>query len=298
MSATKPDPDPAPFPFLRLPAEIRNRVYDFATQEMEGKTARLFPKPTPEPNILDKDLQPIESIGLMGVCQQIRKEFRPLFCGAWHVQIEMPSLFSFLATFAPLHIPNSPIAEITTRTRHDPPNMQNWDLWSFSQTINRLPNTVWKFGQRHRENRTHIYDCRCRHFNQVLTKVSILAREDTFVKLAPVPILKIRLDHVRKARGFSLNKWRILLQNEGDKLTSDQEMKVKELCQALSDLLPPNRARGTYRWGVHDMNEVLASRNLADVHVKVNNSKGQFMTKYVWQGERNTMTKKGVGKGK
>ncbi|EDU44184.1 predicted protein [Pyrenophora tritici-repentis Pt-1C-BFP] len=199
MSATKPDPDPAPFPFLRLPAEIRNRVYDFATQEMEGKTARLFPKPTPEPNILDKDLQPIESIGLMGVCQQI---------------------------------------------------------------------------------------------------LSILAREDTFVKLAPVPILKIRLDHVRKARGFSLNKWRILLQNEGDKLTSDQEMKVKELCQALSDLLPPNRARGTYRWGVHDMNEVLASRNLADVHVKVNNSKGQFMTKYVWQGERNTMTKKGVGKGK
>ncbi|KAF1840393.1 uncharacterized protein K460DRAFT_360077 [Cucurbitaria berberidis CBS 394.84] len=84
---------------LELPAEIRNRIYNFAEKDygVEDFAPLLRPlKPVAPRNAWFRSF-----IGLAQTCKQLRAEYRPLFLRALQVRIRLGQLDDFFATFYP-----------------------------------------------------------------------------------------------------------------------------------------------------------------------------------------------------
>ncbi|KAF2824497.1 hypothetical protein CC86DRAFT_371813 [Ophiobolus disseminans] len=87
------------FPFLTLPAELRNRVYEYAA------AGRIIQNPQRPTRLVRTTHQPAKKntsescIGLNTVCRQIRTEFRPLYMRRAKLVIDFHDLQSFTAAF-------------------------------------------------------------------------------------------------------------------------------------------------------------------------------------------------------
>jgi hypothetical protein len=71
-----------PFPFLRLPAELRNRIYEFAVQDLRDSEAKREGAKDFKFHVLriyDTLMHPaLVYRGFTQVCRQLPTEFRPL----------------------------------------------------------------------------------------------------------------------------------------------------------------------------------------------------------------------------
>ncbi|KAF2249769.1 hypothetical protein BU26DRAFT_563662 [Trematosphaeria pertusa] len=76
------------FPFLELPAEVRNRIYEFA---VENNRVRIAKRP-------GKGCTPI-FLNFTKVCRLIRTEYRPLYLRRTHALVTLADVDSYVSVF-------------------------------------------------------------------------------------------------------------------------------------------------------------------------------------------------------
>jgi hypothetical protein len=146
------------FPFLRLPAKLRNKVYEFAVADTKDDDTCLFYKKDPqygrEEYIREQyggerygkgpDICSSSYLGLIEVCRKIRTEFRPLLYSAWNPVIGFHSIPEFLATFTP-EASSPTFAKITVQIdEHDTAGHETQLLWLLRSCARA---TTWTFQQ-------------------------------------------------------------------------------------------------------------------------------------------------------
>ncbi|KAH7130376.1 hypothetical protein B0J11DRAFT_566412 [Dendryphion nanum] len=106
-----------PFPFLKLPGELRNRVYDYCVSTPQQALLQLLPRrhslrSCQSPEKISK--QHRKFTGLTQVCRQLRWEFRPLYMLAQEIGLDFTKINEYLNTFYPPGTPeNSRAGNIT-----------------------------------------------------------------------------------------------------------------------------------------------------------------------------------------
>jgi hypothetical protein len=148
------------FPFLRLPAELLNKVYEFAVAVTKDNDTCLFYKKDSqygsEQYIREQyggerygkgpEICSSSYLSLIKVCHQIRTEFWPLLYSAWNPVVGFRSLPEFLATFTP-EASSPTLAKITVQIdEHNTAGHETQLLWLLRA---RTRATTWIFQKFH-----------------------------------------------------------------------------------------------------------------------------------------------------
>jgi hypothetical protein len=277
------------FSFLGLPAELRNKVYDFAIAGTDETHAHMFRAEMVHvlrlPCKCQGDVARKSSIGLISACQQIRTEFRPLFYKKWHAMVGFSDLLRFLDTFAPEDISFPPLQHITVRLQDHDWDLQKWNLLPLLRAQKRIPNTTWQFNpilDEHLGQASAVgFTCDFLDYIRILHKLGFLDKLELhhcsalyFTRLAEDQnVNTIHLDSPTLYDGG----WKIVLQNETGILTPAEQSKVLGYCKILSGLLLSDLEVGDERQGP------------TEVHVRVSSSEDDTSTEYVLQAGGATM---------
>ncbi|KAF2792682.1 hypothetical protein K505DRAFT_362689 [Melanomma pulvis-pyrius CBS 109.77] len=90
---------PGTFPFLKLPAELRNRVYFYASEQFcSGEIYSISLSPTS--GFIPK-IQTMKGLAFTQVCQQVRHEYRPIYMQKVVVNFNWRDWHKFNSDFYP-----------------------------------------------------------------------------------------------------------------------------------------------------------------------------------------------------
>ncbi|KAF1940988.1 hypothetical protein EJ02DRAFT_378609 [Clathrospora elynae] len=92
-----------PFPLLRLPAELRNRIYELVLEDLgDEQDHRQFPSVFHILRRYDIPMHPTQDYrGLTQVCCQLRSEFRPLYMDVKTVYVGVAQAHDYLQAYYP-----------------------------------------------------------------------------------------------------------------------------------------------------------------------------------------------------
>ncbi|KAI0626389.1 hypothetical protein TUN199_01584 [Pyrenophora tritici-repentis] len=93
-----------PFLFMELPAEVRNRIYEYALENRNEPTSKDHTTQVTlarQRNIFGIHRAPRGALALLQVCRQVRRELQPLYMavGDIRISVELRDLSSLLSTW-------------------------------------------------------------------------------------------------------------------------------------------------------------------------------------------------------
>lgn len=140
------------FPFLRLPGELRNRIYDWAIAALDTNL-KLKPAQGDE-NV------PWGVLALAQSCQQIRAEFRELLMMNVNIQFLFEDTAPFLETFFQADQVTSFSQVLLIIGFYSYKHGITWDAYALHQARLRSPKTQWelnRFGRSHQDTNRFLY---------------------------------------------------------------------------------------------------------------------------------------------
>ncbi|KAL1610578.1 hypothetical protein SLS60_002248 [Paraconiothyrium brasiliense] len=115
-----------PFPFLKLPAEVRNMVYDLASEEsVDDKDRDVYGPPSLTKRYIHQTPAGSFSssrrvfLGLTQVCRQLRSEFRPLYIERNEVCVRADESADYIKLMWQLAAEGAPTRGLITRVAAD-----------------------------------------------------------------------------------------------------------------------------------------------------------------------------------
>jgi hypothetical protein len=280
------------FPFLRLPAELRTKVYEFAVADTKDDDTSLFYKKDPQYGSKEyireqyggeryrkgPDICSSSYLGLIKVCRQIRTEFRPLLYSAWNPVIGLRSLPEFLATFTP-EASSSTFAKITVQIdEHDTAGHKTQLLWLLRSCARA---TTWTFQQFQRTQTDRDMS------SSMSTSTSSTSSVPSSLPIFNTLYLhSLPLDHFHSLQlcgnGVFNPEWLLHYGNEANKPTAEMNSRVLECCKALGALFP---RRVEFVGGHH------VEVHVGTVQVRLEDSAGYILADYLWDFTRDAVTK-------
>jgi hypothetical protein len=117
--------EPITSPFPRLPAEMRNQIYGYASAPSE-RPINMSLRRGAEVVVSRPDTY----IGLSTVNRQVRAEFRPLFFSSHkgRVKIRLNELAQFLQALFPDGRVNAPLRLVIVEVKKGETDTQDWDM--------------------------------------------------------------------------------------------------------------------------------------------------------------------------
>jgi hypothetical protein len=253
------------FPFLRLPAELRNRVYDFAIDNNDKTHGHMFRTHLVHMPSLPRKRQDEaarkSSIGLISTCQQIRSEFRPLFYRKWAAFVNFSDLLRFLDTFAPNNTSFPLLAHITVHLEDRDWDLQGWNLLPLLRAQKRILNTKWCFKPARDDSADQIspVSCTCDFLDylRILSKLGFLDTVglDTYTELyfvRPDEDCEVEASHSNDLSLYD-GEWKLVFPTETGILGAEEKSKVVSHCKVLSGLLLIDLEIGQVRQGPNEV---------------------------------------------
>ena len=270
-----------PFPFLRLPAEIRNRVYEYATAEMK-RPLRLY-------HILpcyDRDSEH-SYIGLNTICRQVRAEFRPLFYRNLEVVIHLRDLRPFLRTFfSAAIIKDLPTMDLTVETvGFCISQEEEWDILPLLQAkaINRQQ--CW-FDANCNES-SHGFSWQLRAWTSFSGTEEICDSLNKMVNSPPCSFLgDIKSDVFSEIRFCRADEralngwiWKLVVRKKEGKLNEQEKNRMERYSKELAVLRRVQHTTGNRWLSLALLNHVMDYH--FGVQILVTNTRGKLVEKYV-----------------
>lgn len=256
-----------PFPFLRLPAEIRNRIYEYATADIPLRLRHSLP-------FHDRDRKQ-GYIGLNTVCRQVRAEFHPLFYRDCVVLIKLCDFRSFLRTFlSAAAINDTPITNLYVKVDHyHLSQREDWDILPLLQAKALKRHQQWWFWALHDDPWSPYRQKSWLKLNELRDAFNNIVNSSPRSFLGDIKSGMFSEIRFCRADGKASHEWnwKLVVRKKEGKLNEQEKKRMEEYCKQLA---------------------VRCRTDIEDffgVQIFVTNTRGKLVEKYVWNAKMSRM---------